>query len=191
MNFTTALPLAIIVLIVAIWFYGCLNILRDYERGVVFRLGRAQAKEKGPGLVAILWPIEKLVKVSLRDVTLDVPPQDVLTHDNISVKIDAVVHFQVVSATQAVTTVENFRYAVEQAARASLGTVVGGVDLEELLAQRKKLNARLQTVLGKDAEPWGIRVTQAQIKQVDLPREMTRAIAAQAERERRTKMLER
>jgi regulator of protease activity HflC (stomatin/prohibitin superfamily) len=185
------LPIAIPILIVLVWLFNCLNILREYERAVVFRLGRVLKKEKGPGLVLILWPIDKIVKVSLRVVTWDVPPQDVITRDNVSLKVNAVVYFRVISATKAIIEVENFRYAVEQAAQTGLRSVLGEVELDDLLAQREKLNARLQTILDEHTGAWGIKVTQVQVKQVDLPQEMQRAIAAQAEaeRERRAKII--
>jgi regulator of protease activity HflC (stomatin/prohibitin superfamily) len=183
--------MAIVVLVFAIWLFNCLNIMREYERAVVFRLGRVQRREKGPGLVLILWPIDKIVKVSLRVVTWEVPPQDIITRDNVSLKVNAVVYFRVVSATKAIIEVENFRYAVEQAAQTSLRSVLGEVELDDLLAQREKLNARLQTILDEHTEAWGLKVTQVQVKQVDLPQEMQRAIAAQAEaeRERRAKII--
>ena len=186
-----ALPIAIIVVLFLIWLFNCLNIMREYERAVVFRLGRVLKHEKGPGLVLIFWPIDKIVKVSLRVVTWDVPPQDVITRDNVSLKVNAVVYFRVVSATKAIIEVENFRYAVEQAAQTSLRSVLGEVELDDLLAQREKLNARLQTILDEHTETWGVKVTQVQVKQVDLPQEMQRAIAAQAEaeRERRAKII--
>ncbi len=185
------LPLATVVVVAVIWLFNCLNILREYERAVVFRLGRVLRKEKGPGLVLIFWPIDKIVKVSLRVVTWDVPPQDVITRDNVSLKVNAVVYFRVINATKAIIEVENFRYAVEQAAQTSLRSVLGEVELDDLLAQREKLNARLQTIIDEHTEPWGIKVTQVQVKQVDLPQEMQRAIAAQAEaeRERRAKII--
>ena len=179
-----ALPMAIVVLVFVIWLFNCLNIMREYERAVVFRLGRVLKKEKGPGLVLIFWPIDKIVKVSLRVVTWEVPPQDIITRDNVSLKVNAVVYFRVVSATKAIIEVENFRYAVEQAAQTSLRSVLGEVELDDLLAQREKLNARLQTILDEHTEAWGLKVTQVQVKQVDLPQEMQRAIAAQAEAER-------
>ncbi len=180
-----------VVIVFLIWILKCLNILREYERGVVFRLGRVLKKEKGPGLVLILWPIDKLVRVSLRVVTWDVPPQDVITRDNVSLKVNAVVYFRVVNATKAIIEVEAYRYAIEQAAQTSLRSVLGEVELDDLLAQREKLNARLQTILDEHTEAWGVKVTQVQVKQVDLPQEMQRAIAAQAEaeRERRAKII--
>ena len=185
------LPIAILPVIFLIWLFNCLNILREYERAVVFRLGRVLDREKGPGLVLIFWPIDKIATVSLRVVTWDVPPQDVITRDNVSLKVNAVVYYKVVNATRAIVEVENFRYAVEQAAQTGLRTVLGEVELDDLLSQREKLNARLQTILDEHTEAWGIKVTQVQVKQVDLPQEMQRAIAAQAEaeRERRAKII--
>ena len=181
---------AIAVVVVIVGLFKCLNILREYERAVVFRLGRLK-HERGPGLVFILWPFETLVRVSLRVVTWDVPPQDVITRDNVSLKVNAVVYFRVVDATRAIVEVESFRFAVEQAAQTGLRSVLGEVELDDLLAQRTKLNARLQAILDEHTEPWGVKVTQVQVKQVDLPQEMQRAIArqAEAERERRAKII--
>jgi regulator of protease activity HflC (stomatin/prohibitin superfamily) len=185
------LPIAIPIFIVLVWLFNCLNIMREYERAVVFRLGRVLKQEKGPGLVLILWPIDKIVKVSLRVVTWDVPAQDIITRDNVSLKVNAVVYFRVINATKAIVEVENFRYAVEQAAQTGLRTVLGEVELDDLLSQRDKLNAKLQTILDEQTEAWGVKVTQVQVKQVDLPQEMQRAIAkqAEAERERRAKVI--
>jgi len=185
------LPTIAALVVALVWLVNCLNVLREYERAVVFRLGRVLKHEKGPGLVLIFWPIDKIVKVSLRVVTWDVPPQDVITRDNVSLKVNAVVYFRVVSATKAVIEVEHYRYAVEQAAQTSLRSVLGEVELDDLLGQREKLNARLQIILDELTEVWGVKVTQVQVKQVDLPQEMQRAIAAQAEaeRERRAKII--
>src|ERR1700674_1588946 len=185
------LPIAIQIVIFLVWLFNCLNILREYERAVVFRLGRVLKHEKGPGVVFILWPIDKIVKVSLRVVTWDVPPQDIITRDNVSLKVNAVVYFRVINATKAIIEVENFRYAVEKAAQTGLRSVLGEVELDDLLSQREKLNARLATILDEHTEAWGIKVTQVQVKQVDLPQEMQRGIAAQteAERERRAKII--
>jgi len=178
-------------LIVVLWVAKCLNILREYERAVVFRLGHLLPHDKGPGLVLIPWPIDTMVRVSFRVVTWEVPPQDIITRDNVSLKVNAVVYFRVVDATKSVVAVENFRFAVEQAAQTGLRTVLGEVELDDLLSQREKLNERLQTILDEHTEPWGIKVTQVQVKQVDLPQDMQRAIAAQAEaeRERRAKII--
>jgi regulator of protease activity HflC (stomatin/prohibitin superfamily) len=174
-----------------IWILRCLNIMREYERAVVFRLGRVLQKAKGPGVVLILWPIDKIIKVSLRVVTWEIPPQDVITRDNVSLKVNAVVYFRVVDAIRSVVEVENFRLAVEQAAQTGLRSVLGEVELDELLSQRDALNQKLQVILDEHTEPWGIKVSSVQVKQVDLPQEMQRAIAAQAEaeRERRAKII--
>ena len=183
--------LLVAAIIFLFWFFKCLNVLREYERAVVFRLGHVLSKDKGPGVIVIFWPIDKMVRVSLRTVTWDVPPQDVITRDNVSLKVNAVVYFRVVNATQAIIDVESYRYAVEQAAQTGLRSVLGEVELDDLLSQREKLNSRLQTILDEHTEPWGVKVTQVQVKQVDLPQEMQRAIAiqAQAERERRAKII--
>jgi regulator of protease activity HflC (stomatin/prohibitin superfamily) len=174
-----------------IWILRCLNIMREYERAVVFRLGRVLKKAKGPGVVLILWPIDKIIRVSLRVVTWEIPPQDVITRDNVSLKVNAVVYFRVVDAIRSVVEVENFRLAVEQAAQTGLRSVLGEVELDELLSQRDALNQKLQIILDEHTEPWGIKVSSVQVKQVDLPQEMQRAIAAQAEaeRERRAKII--
>jgi regulator of protease activity HflC (stomatin/prohibitin superfamily) len=177
--------------IVFLWVSACLNVLREYERAVVFRLGRLQKPDKGPGLIFILWPIDKLVRVSLRLVAWDMPPQDIITRDNVSLKVNAVVYFRVISAQQAFVELENYRYAVEQLAQTTLRSVLGEVELDDLLSQREKLNSRLQSILDEHTEPWGIKVTKVEVRQVDLPQEMQRAIAAQAEaeRERRAKII--
>jgi regulator of protease activity HflC (stomatin/prohibitin superfamily) len=171
-------------LIVIVWILRCLNILREYERAVVFRLGRVLQKAKGPGLVLIFWPIDKIVKVTLRVITWEIPPQDIITRDNVSLKVNAVLYFRVVDATRSVIEVENVRHAVEQAAQTSLRSVLGEVDLDDLLSQRETLNEKLQLILDDHTEPWGVKVIRVQVKQVDLPQEMQRAIAAQAEAER-------
>lgn len=188
---TFGFPVLVLIFILLIWIFKCLNIVREYDRLVIFRLGRVLRQDKGPGIVLILWPIDKALRVSLRVITWDVPPQDIITRDNVSLKVNAVVYFRVVNATRAIVEVENYRYAVEQAAQTSLRSVLGEVELDDLLSQREKLNARLQGIIDEHTEPWGIKVTQVQVKQVDLPQEMQRAIAAQAEaeRERRAKII--
>ena len=182
---------AFVAFLFVIWILRCLNIMREYERAVVFRLGRVLQKAKGPGVVLILWPIDKIIKVSLRVVTWEIPPQDVITRDNVSLKVNAVVYFRVVNAIRSVVEVENFRLAVEQAAQTGLRSVLGEVELDDLLSQRDALNQKLQLILDEHTEPWGIKVSSVQVKQVDLPQEMQRAIAAQAEaeRERRAKII--
>ena len=177
-------PLVFLAILFLIWILKCLNVLPEYERAVVFRLGRVLTNAKGPGLVLILWPIDKIVKVSLRVVTWEVPPQDIITRDNVSLKVNAVVYFRVIDARAAVLEVENFRFAVEQAAQTGLRSVLGEVELDDLLSQREVLNEKLQRILDDQTEPWGVKVTQVNVKQLDLPQEMQRAIAAQAEAER-------
>jgi len=191
MENTVFAPLVFVIVLFLTWIFKCLNIFREYERAVVFRLGRVLKKEKGPGIVLILWPIDKIVGVSLRVVTWEVPPQDIITRDNVSLKVNAVVYFRVTNATKAIIEVENFRYAIEQAAQTGLRSVLGEVELDDLLSQREKLNVRLQEILDEQTEAWGVKVTQVQVKQVDLPQDMQRAIAAQAEaeRERRAKII--
>ncbi|HZT69696.1 MAG TPA: slipin family protein [Terriglobia bacterium] len=182
-----------IVALVIIFFYAaaCLNVLREYERAVVFRLGRVQTPDKGPGLIWIWWPIDKLVKVSLRIETWDVPPQDIITRDNISVKVNAVLFYRIINAQKAVIELTNFRFSIEQLSATTLRAVLGEVELDDLLSQREKLNMRLQTIIDEQTEAWGIKVTQVQVKQVDIPADMQRAIArqAEAERERRAKII--
>jgi regulator of protease activity HflC (stomatin/prohibitin superfamily) len=182
---------ALIVFVILIWILKCLNIMREYERAVVFRLGRVLSKAKGPGVVLILWPFDKIARVSLRTVTWEIPPQDIITRDNVSLKVNAVLYFRVTDAIRSVVEVENFRYAVEQAAQTGLRSVLGEVDMDDLLSQRETLNEKLQMILDEHTEPWGIKVSRVQVKQVDLPQEMQRAIAkqAEAERERRAKII--
>jgi regulator of protease activity HflC (stomatin/prohibitin superfamily) len=183
--------LIVVVVIVFLWLSACLNVLREYERAVTFRLGRLLKMDKGPGLIFILWPIDKIIRVSLRIIAWDVPTQDIITRDNVSVKVNAVVYFRVLSAQKAIVELENYRYAVEQLAQTTLRSVLGEVELDDLLSQREKLNARLQTILDEHTETWGIKVAKVEIKQVDLPQEMQRAMArqAEAERERRAKII--
>lgn len=169
---------------------SAIKILREYERGVIFRLGRLIGA-KGPGIIFIIPGVDKLLRISLRLVTLDIPPQDVITHDNISIKVNAVVYFRVMDPNRAVVEVENYLYATSQLAQTTLRSVVGQADLDELLSQRDKINITLQDILDKHTEPWGIKVSLVETKQVDLPEEMRRAIArqAEAERERRAKII--
>lgn len=191
MNPFPSVPFVFVAIIVLIWIVRCLNILPEYERAVVFRLGRVLRSAKGPGVVLIIWPIDRIVKVSLRVVTWEIPPQDIITRDNVSLKVNAVVYFRVVDATRAVIEVESYRFAVEQAAQTALRSVLGEVELDDLLSQRETLNAKLQVILDDHTEPWGVKVDRVNLKQVDLPQEMQRAIAAQAEaeRERRAKII--
>ena len=168
-----------------------INIMAEYERAVVFRLGRILEKPKGPGLVLILWPIDRMVKVSLRTVVLDVPPQDIITKDNVSVKVNAVVYFRVLEPTKAIVEVENFLFATSQLAQTTLRSILGQTELDELLSEREKLNDQLQTVIDQQTDPWGIKVSMVEVKHVDLPQEMQRAMAkqAEAEREKRAKVI--
>ena len=177
--------------IILIWLFNSLNILREYERGVIFRLGRLLPDPKGPGLIWVFWPIDKIVRVSLRTITMDVPTQDVITMDNVSVKVNAVVYFRVVEADRAIVEVENFLYATSQLAQTTLRSVLGEASLDELLSQREKLNMRLQDILDQHTDAWGIKVSLVEIKGVDLPEIMQRAMArqAEAEREKRAKII--
>jgi regulator of protease activity HflC (stomatin/prohibitin superfamily) len=167
------------------------HLLPEYERGVVFRLGRLLPEAKGPGLVLVFRPIDRLVRVSLRTVTMDVPPQDVITRDNVTVSVNAVVYFRVIDSRLAVVEVENYLYATSQLAQTTLRSVLGEAELDDLLAEREKLNARLQDILDKQTDRWGIKVSLVEIKGVDLPQEMRRAMSkqAEAERERRAKII--
>jgi regulator of protease activity HflC (stomatin/prohibitin superfamily) len=182
--------LIVVIALVVLLLWSALKILREYERGVIFRLGRV-IKTKGPGLIFI-WPvIDKMVKVSLRLVAMDVPSQDVITRDNVSVKVNAVVYFRVMEPTKATIEVENYLFATSQLAQTTLRSVCGQVELDELLAEREKINTQLQNILDKHTDPWGIKVTTVEVKHIDLPQEMQRAMAkqAEAERERRAKVI--
>jgi regulator of protease activity HflC (stomatin/prohibitin superfamily) len=181
-----------IVAIVLIIFFlaSAIRILKEYERGVIFRLGRI-IKTKGPGLIILIPVIDKMVKVSLRLVAMDVPSQDVITRDNVSVKVNAVIYFRVMDPTNATIEVENYLFATSQLAQTTLRSVCGQVELDELLAEREKINAQLQAILDKHTDPWGIKVTTVEVKHIDLPEEMQRSMArqAEAERERRAKVI--
>ena len=168
-----------------------INILNEYERAVVFRLGRLVPKPKGPGLVLIFWPIDRMVKISLRTVVHDVPSQDVITKDNVSVKVNAVVYFRVMDPTKAVVAVENYLFATSQMAQTTLRSVLGQAELDELLSEREKLNEELQSIIDAHTDPWGVKVSSVEVKHVDLPQEMQRAMAkqAEAEREKRAKII--
>lgn len=179
------------VFVLFIWVMNCLNVIKEWERGVILRLGRMQPDMVQPGLRFILWPIDTLYRLSLQIETLDVPAQDIMTRDNISVKVNAVAFFYVVDATRALTKVKNYLYATSQLAQTHLRSVLGQFELDDLLAEREKVNARLQVILDQDTEAWGIKVTKVEVKQVDIPEEMRRAIGrqAEAERERRAKVI--
>jgi regulator of protease activity HflC (stomatin/prohibitin superfamily) len=180
----------IVVLIVVMFLFMAIKILNEYERGVIFRLGRI-IDHKGPGLILLIPVIDRMVRVSLRTVALDVPPQDVITRDNVSVKVSAVIYFRVMDPTRAVIEVENYLYATSQLAQTTLRSVCGQSELDELLAERDKINLQIQEILDSHTEPWGVKVSMVEVKQIDLPVEMQRAIArqAEAERERRAKVI--
>ena len=179
------------VVVLLIWVFNSLNVLREYERGVIFRIGRLLPEPKGPGLIWVFFPIDRIVRVALRTITMDVPTQDVITKDNVSVKVNAVVYFRVVDPLRAIVEVENFLYATSQLAQTTLRSVLGEVGLDDLLSQREKLNQRLQEILDQHTDPWGIKVALVEIKGVDLPENMQRAMArqAEAEREKRAKII--
>ena len=179
------------VVIIVLYLISSIKILREYERGVIFRFGRLLAQPKGPGIILVFAPIDRIVRVSLRIDTLEVPAQDVITRDNVTVKVNAVLYFRVVEPRLAVVEVSNFLYATSQLAQTTLRSVLGEVELDELLSQREKLNLRLQSILDQHTSPWGVKVTMVEVKQVDLAESMIRAIArqAEAERERRAKII--
>jgi regulator of protease activity HflC (stomatin/prohibitin superfamily) len=182
--------LAVLVFFVIIILSNAIRILREYERGVVFRLGRLLAV-KGPGLILLIPIIDKMVKVSLRTVVMDVPPQDIITEDNVSIKVNAVVYFRVVQPQKAIVEVENFLIATSQLSQTTLRSVLGQSELDDLLSQREKINQKLQQIIDAHTEPWGVKVSNVEVKQIDLPQEMQRAMAkqAEAERERRSKVI--
>src|SRR2546427_2480439 len=181
----------VVILIIVIYLVSSIKILAEYERGVIFRLGRVLPSPKGPGLILVFAPIDRIVRVSLRVDTLEVPAQDVVTRDNVTVKVNAVIYFRVINPTLAVIEVSNFLYATSQLAQTTLRSVLGEVELDELLGQREKLNVRLQSILDQHTSPWGVKVTMVEVKQVDLAEQMIRAIArqAEAERDRRAKII--
>ena len=184
-------PLIVVLGAIVFWLLLSVKVLNEYERAVVFRLGKLLPKPKGPGLVIVAWPVDRMVRVSLRTVVLDVPPQDVITRDNVTVKVNAVVYFRVVDPVRAVVQVENFLYATSQEAQTTLRSILGQAPLDELLSERERLGAALQTVIDQHTDPWGVKVTQVAVKAVDLPQEMQRAMAKQAEseREKRAKII--
>ncbi len=183
-------PVIFIFILLVMFAASAIRVLPEYERGVLFRLGRL-AGSRGPGLFFIIPGIDKLVRVSLRTVAFDVPPQDVITHDNVTVKVSAVIYFRVMEPQKAIVEVENYLYATSQLAQTTLRSVLGQVELDELLANREKINKELQEILDRHTGPWGVKVTAVEVKNIDLPQEMLRAIAkqAEAERERRAKVI--
>ena len=183
-------PYIVAVLIIFFILSQAVKIMNEYERGVIFRLGRLIAS-KGPGIIFIIPLVDRLMKVSLRLITFDVPPQDVITRDNVSIKVNAVVYYRIINPNSAVVEIENYAYATSQLAQTTLRSVCGQAELDELLAEREKISLRLQEILDKDTDPWGIKVSKVEIKHIDLPPEMQRAMAkqAEAERERRAKVI--
>ncbi len=177
--------------ILAVYAFNCLKILNEYERAVIFRLGRILAKPKGPGFIFILFPIDRLVRVDLRTITLDVPPQDVITRDNVSIKVNAVVYYRVIDPNRAIIEIEDYHFATSQISQTSLRSSLGRMTLDDLLIERESINRELQDIIDKATDPWGIKVSHVEIKHVDLPQEMQRAMArqAEAERERRAKVI--
>jgi regulator of protease activity HflC (stomatin/prohibitin superfamily) len=184
-------PFLIVVLIVAVYFISSIKILAEYERGVVFRLGKLLDRAKGPGLIFVFKPLDRMVRISLRTVVFDVPPQDVITRDNVSVKVNAVIYFRVMDPRKSVVEVENYQYATSQLAQTTLRSVLGQVELDDLLSQRERLNQQLQHILDEQTDVWGIKVSSVEVKHVDLPPDMQRAMArlAEAEREKRAKII--
>src|SRR5207245_6060886 len=184
-------PVLIALFIVVLYVISSIKILAEYERGVIFRLGKLLPRPKGPGVILVFAPIDRMVRVGLRTVVFDVPPQDVITRDNVSVKVSAVVYFRVIDPLKAIVEVENFNYATSQLSQTTLRSVLGQVELDDLLSQRERLNQHLQQILDLRTDPWGIKVSAAEVKNVDLPADMQRAIArqAEAEREKRAKII--
>jgi regulator of protease activity HflC (stomatin/prohibitin superfamily) len=184
-------PLLIPVGILILWLFASIKILNEYERAVVFRLGKLLDRPKGPGITIVAWPIDRMVRVSLRTIVMDVPPQDVITRDNVSVKVNAVVYFRVMDPRRAIVEVESYHYATSQLAQTTLRSVLGQVELDDLLSERERLNQQLQQILDQHTDPWGIKVSSVEVKHVDLPPDMQRAMAkqAEAEREKRAKII--
>jgi regulator of protease activity HflC (stomatin/prohibitin superfamily) len=181
----------IVVGLVVLYILNSIKILREYERGVIFRLGRVLPRPKGPGIILVFSPIDRIVRISLRLITMDIPPQDVITKDNVTVKVNAVLYFRVIEPLKSVLEVQDYIYATSQLAQTTLRSLLGQVPLDDLLSEREKLNIRLQEIIEQHTDPWGIKVALVEMKQVDLPENMIRAIAkqAEAERERRAKVI--
>jgi len=187
----SAMPVLIVIAIVVLYLINSIKILREYERGVIFRLGRALPSPKGPGIILVFRPIDQMVRISLRQEVLEVPPQDVITRDNVTIKVNAVVTLYVINPNDAAIKVANYVYQTSQFAQTTLRSVLGEVELDELLSHRDKLNLRIQTIIDQRTEPFGVKVTSVEVKQVDLPEQMLRAMAkqAEAEREKRSKII--
>jgi len=183
--------LGMVIGLVALYFLSCIRIVNEYERGVVFRLGRALPEPKGPGIVMVFWPVDRMVRLSLRTIVRDVPAQDVITRDNVSVKVNAVVYYRVVDPLRAILEVENYMYATSELSQTTLRSILGQAELDELLSERDRINRYLQEVIDQQTDPWGIKVSAVEVKHVDLPETMKRAMAKQAEseRERRAKVI--
>ncbi len=179
------------VVLIAFYVLTSIKVLNEYERGVVFRLGKLLSEPKGPGVILVFAPIDKMVRVSLRTIVMDVPPQDVITRDNVSVKVNAVVYFRVMDPRRAIVEVESYHYATSQLAQTTLRSVLGQVEMDDLLSERERLNQQLQQILDQHTDPWGIKVSSVEVKHVDLPPDMQRAMArqAEAEREKRAKII--
>jgi regulator of protease activity HflC (stomatin/prohibitin superfamily) len=184
-------PTLIAIVVVAFYLLSSIKILNEYERGVIFRLGKLLPSPKGPGVILVFAPIDRMARVSLRTIVMDVPPQDIITRDNVSVKVNAVVYFRVMDPRKAIVEVESYHYATSQLAQTTLRSVLGQVELDDLLSERERLNAQLQEILDRHTEPWGVKVASVEVKQVDLPPDMQRAMAkqAEAEREKRAKIV--
>jgi len=184
-------PFLIVAVVVAFWVIGSIKILNEYERAVIFRFGKLLPHPKGPGIILVLIPVDKMVRVSLRTIVMDVPPQDVITRDNVSVKVNAVVYFRVMEPRKAIVEVESYHYATSQLAQTTLRSVLGQVELDDLLSERERLNQQLQQILDLHTDPWGVKVSAVEVKHVDLPPDMQRAMArqAEAEREKRAKII--
>jgi regulator of protease activity HflC (stomatin/prohibitin superfamily) len=184
-------PALVIGVLLVLYLLSSIQILAEYERGVIFRLGKLLDRPKGPGVIFVFRPIDRIVRISLRTVVFDVPPQDIITRDNVSVKVNAVVYFRVVDPRRAVVEVENYNYATSQLAQTTLRSVLGQAELDDLLAERDRLNQQLQKILDSQTDPWGIKVSSVEVKHVDLPQDMQRAMArqAEAEREKRAKII--
>ena len=191
MNAFTLSPALIVAVVVILYAFSSIQILAEYERGVIFRLGKLLPQPKGPGIILVLRPIDRIVRIGLRTVVHDVPPQDIITRDNVSVKVNAVVYFRVIDPRRAVVEVENYNYATSQLAQTTLRSVLGQAQLDDLLAEREQLNQQLQQILDTQTDPWGIKVSAVEVKHVDLPQDMQRAMArqAEAEREKRAKII--
>ncbi|HTI39231.1 MAG TPA: slipin family protein [Vicinamibacterales bacterium] len=184
-------PVLIVAIVVAFWLISSIKVLNEYERAVIFRLGKLLPQPKGPGVILVFAPIDRMARVSLRTIVMDVPPQDVITRDNVSVKVNAVVYFRVMEPRKAIVEVESFHYATSQLAQTTLRSVLGQVELDDLLSERERLNQQLQQILDLHTDPWGVKVSAVEVKHVDLPADMQRAMArqAEAEREKRAKII--